>query len=76
VVRQDLAPGDWDALVEQARDAKERLSPQSRRIGLDVPGAGPGLVSVTVADYYAAVAPLVEQSIAAMQPLVRKRWPS
>jgi molecular chaperone DnaK (HSP70) len=68
--REDLDPGDWAALVDQSRDAKERLSPQSRRVGLEVPGDRGAMVSVEVADYYAAVTPLVEQSVDAMQPLV------
>ncbi|MDU0315769.1 Hsp70 family protein [Phycicoccus sp. M110.8] len=68
--RDDLAAGDWAALVDQCREAKERLTPQSRRVPLEVPGTEPQLVSVDVADYYAAVTPLVEQSVAAMEPLV------
>ncbi|MDR6865148.1 Hsp70 family protein [Phycicoccus sp. 3266] len=70
VGRGDLAAEDWAALVDQCREAKERLTPQSRRVPLEVPGSETGLVSVDVADYYAAVTPLVEQSVAAMEPLV------
>ena len=70
VPREDLGAGDWTALVEQSREAKERISPQSRRIGLEVPGAEAAMVSVEVADYYATVTPLVQESITAMQPLV------
>ena len=70
VAREDLGDDDWAVLVDQAREAKERLTPQSRRVALEVPGSGPGLVSVDVADYYEAVTPLVEQSVAAMEPLI------
>ncbi|MFC6421931.1 Hsp70 family protein [Ornithinimicrobium tianjinense] len=55
-------------LVEQAREAKERLAPQSRRLVLEVGGEP---VTVPVEDFYAAAAPLVERTIEAMAPLVR-----
>jgi molecular chaperone DnaK (HSP70) len=55
-------------LVEQAREAKERLSPQSRRVVLDVDGAP---VTVPVEEFYAAVTPLVARTLDAMAPLVR-----
>ena len=71
VARDELEPGGWHALVEQSREAKERISPQSRRVGLEVPGVDPAVVDVEVAAYYGAVTPLVEESIEAMQPLVR-----
>ncbi|MDO4792421.1 MAG: Hsp70 family protein [Buchananella hordeovulneris] len=51
----------------QAKLAKEALVPQSRRILLDVDGQD---VTVPVADFYAAVAPLVERSIETMAPLL------
>ncbi len=46
-------------LLDQARDAKERLSPQSRRLVLDVAGSP---VTVAVEDYYVAAAPLVTKT--------------
>ncbi|MGC5627239.1 Hsp70 family protein [Georgenia sp. Z1344] len=56
-----------DDLLEQARVAKEAVHPQSRRLALDVEGRP---VSVTVDDLYAAAAPLVERTVAAMAPLL------
>ncbi|GAB3445575.1 Hsp70 family protein [Phycicoccus ginsengisoli] len=70
VGRDELGPQGWAALVEHSRDTKERISPQSRRLGVEVPGTDAGMVSVDVADYYARVTPLVEASVAAMEPLV------
>lgn len=54
-------------LVDDARDAKERLSPQSRRIMLEVQGQQ---ASVSVADFYDRATPLVETTVQAMGPLV------
>ncbi|GAA2183783.1 Hsp70 family protein [Brooklawnia cerclae] len=54
-------------LLADAQAAKEQLSPQSKRIVLDVADT---TVTIPVADYYEAVTPLVEQSVAAMAPLV------
>ena len=64
-----LSPADRAALVEQCREAKERITPQSRRVGVEVPGS-PAVVGVGLEDYYAAAAPLVERSVEAMRPLV------
>lgn len=55
------------SLLDECRVAKENLSPQSRRIALEV---GHAPVVVTVEDFYAAAAPLVAQSLEAMAPLV------
>ncbi|GGK68003.1 Hsp70 family protein [Ornithinimicrobium pekingense] len=54
-------------LLEQAREAKERLAPQSRRVVLDVAGEP---VTVPVEDFYEAAAPLVTRTMEAMAPLV------
>ena len=62
-----LATSELEALVDDCREAKERLAPQSKRIALEV--AGVPLV-VAVDDFYAAAAPLVEQSLAVMDDLV------
>jgi molecular chaperone DnaK (HSP70) len=55
-------------LLEQAREAKERLSPQSRRVVLDVDGEP---VTVPVEEFYEAAAPLVARTMEAMAPLVQ-----
>ncbi|WP_270886917.1 Hsp70 family protein [Pedococcus sp. 5OH_020] len=76
--RQELAPESWEALLDECRDAKERLTPQSRRVAVEVPlarrdeeGDEGTVVNVGVDDYYAAAAPLVEATVDAMEPLVR-----
>jgi molecular chaperone DnaK (HSP70) len=62
-----LDAGDRARLLEECRDAKEGLSPQSRRVTLEVAGQP---VTVAVEDFYAAAAPLVRTSLDAMAPLV------
>lgn len=64
--RSDLDDAAWTALLEESREAKERLAPQSRRLVLDVAGEG---VVVPVADFYEAATPLVTATVAAMEPL-------
>lgn len=54
-------------LREECRDAKERLSPQSRRIALELAGRPVTLPAEAV---YEAVRPLVQTTIDAMTPLV------
>lgn len=54
-------------LLEECRDAKERLTPQSRRVVVDVDEAP---VSVPVDGFYASTEPLVEATFDAMAPLV------
>src|SRR5699024_10977410 len=69
--RAGSGPADADArrgtayldLLEQAREAKERLAPQSRRIVLDVDGEP---VTVPVEEFYEAAAPLVAGTMEAM----------
>lgn len=67
-VRRDrLDARAYATLIDDCRDAKEHLSPQSKRITLDVDGEA---VTVRVDDYYAAAAPLVTRTLEAMGPLV------
>lgn len=76
------------SLLDQCREAKERLTPQSRRILVDVeiaaPAASPSTVpsdgaprrvevSVPVEAFYAAAAPLVAQTVDAMRPLLSRQ---
>lgn len=63
----DVEPTEWDRLLEQCRDAKERISPQTRRVALEVDGRA---ADVLVDDFYEAATPLVAQTLAAMSPLV------
>ncbi len=62
-----LPDEDYAGLLDEARDAKERIAPQSKRINLDVAGVE---VTVPITDFYQAAGPLVEQSMDAMAPLV------
>ncbi|HPB72758.1 MAG TPA: Hsp70 family protein, partial [Phycicoccus sp.] len=69
----------WEALIAECRDAKERLTPQTRRVAIEVPGTAGGddpdeapttLVTVPVTDLNGAATPLVEATIEAMTPLL------
>ncbi len=69
--RSSLDAAEWEALVGDCREAKERLSPQSRRITLEVPAGGAARdVTVPVEEFYEAATPLVAASTEAMRPLV------
>jgi molecular chaperone DnaK (HSP70) len=66
-----------DRLVDQCRDAKERLNPSSRKISIDVEAALGALaktseIVVPVADFYEACMPLVERAIDVMVPVMSK----
>lgn len=65
--RPSVPAAERAALLEECREAKERLSPQSKRITVEVAGAP---VTVSVADFYAATEGLVLASLEAMAPLV------
>ena len=63
-------------LTEACRIAKEQLTPNTRRITVDLEGclgerAPSAGVTVAAADYAQACQPLVDRTIAAMQPLLR-----
>ncbi|MBM4281937.1 MAG: Hsp70 family protein [Deltaproteobacteria bacterium] len=68
--RAALSATTLDALREACRAAKERLTAQAKKVALDFSEQGHGEVSVTVDAFHAAAAPLVEQTLAAMQPLL------
>ena len=69
--REALDAAAWDALTRDCREAKERLSPQSRRVTVEVPTADGGRdVTIPVDEYYEAARPLVTASTDAMRPLV------
>lgn len=59
-------------LLEQCREAKEALNPNSRKITLDLDRvrAGLGAVTIAVADYYELCRPLVAETLAATEELV------
>jgi molecular chaperone DnaK (HSP70) len=61
-----LPAGAWPRLADRCREAKEALTPQSRRVVVDLDGiAGTrgGEASVPAADFYAACAPLIEGTL-------------
>ncbi len=69
-----LSEASWASLLEECREAKERIGPQSRRVAVEVPaaaGEASAAVTVPVDDFYAAVTPLVAATTEAMEPLVQ-----
>ena len=70
----ELSEASWASLLEECREAKERIGPQSRRVAVEVPAADGGAgtaVTVPVDDFYAAVTLLVTATTEAMEPLVQ-----
>lgn len=65
--RSDLDDQDYQALLNECRDAKERLYPQTKRVILDVADKS---VIVPINDFYDAAAPLVESTIEAVEPFI------
>ncbi|MEO1233639.1 MAG: Hsp70 family protein, partial [Myxococcota bacterium] len=59
-------------LRERAREAKEALNPNSRRVTVDLGDLdlGAPVHTLPVADYYAACRPWVERTLAAMAPVL------
>jgi molecular chaperone DnaK (HSP70) len=70
IARETLSSSTIDAMREACRDAKEKLTPQARRLALDFSSTGHGELSVPVDAFHAAVTPLVERSLQAMQPML------
>ncbi|MFP5415278.1 MAG: Hsp70 family protein [Actinomycetes bacterium] len=62
-----LTPRQRTALLDECRVAKENLSPQTKRIALEV---GDAPVVVTVDSFYEHAAPLVDASLTALEPLL------
>jgi molecular chaperone DnaK (HSP70) len=72
-----LTPWFRGRLTEACRLAKEQLTPNTRRITVDLEGClgerAPSTdVTVAAADYALACQPLVDRTIAAMQPLLKR----
>jgi molecular chaperone DnaK (HSP70) len=77
VRRDDVPARPLTQLLNQCRAIKEGLNPNSKRIVVDLEGALGELatvpeVTLKVADYYEACAPLVEETIEAMQPVIAR----
>jgi len=71
----DLSRRQRAVLLDHCREAKERLTVNSKRISVDleaVLGKDAPLVTVTLeaTDYYAACQPLVDKTLQAMEPVV------
>ncbi|QQS00534.1 MAG: Hsp70 family protein [Austwickia sp.] len=67
LTRETMTRRAYRQLVDECREAKEHLSPQSKRIALEVAGAD---VVVRTEDFYDRATELVEASIDAMAPLI------
>jgi molecular chaperone DnaK (HSP70) len=72
---QNLSQPLRAALLEQCRDAKERISPSSRKLSIDLEAALGGRapmpeISLPVNDFYDACGPLMDRSIDAMVPVM------
>jgi molecular chaperone DnaK (HSP70) len=65
-----IAPAAETRLLEICREAKERLHPNSKKIALELPEVAD--VSVSTAAYYSACEPLVERTIEAMLPVMKR----
>lgn len=72
--RDELTAAAWFRLLEECRIKKEALHPNSRRVTIDFEQVNPawGIVQVPVAEFYEAVRPLVEETIAATEELAAK----
>ncbi len=57
----------WEEILSQAREAKEALRPQTRTINLDVAGRD---VSISSFEFYDAVAPLIDETLRSLAPLL------
>lgn len=67
VDRSELSEAEYAALISQAQEAKEMLSPQSRRVVVDVRDT---TVTVPAKEFYAALEPMIKQSIDVASQLV------
>ena len=63
----ELSGPDYAKLLLDARAAKEGLYPQSRHLTLDVDGT---TVTIPTANYYAACAPLMNETFETMEPML------
>jgi molecular chaperone DnaK (HSP70) len=75
--RDRLPHAAFVKLLDQCRAIKEGLNPNSKRIVVDLQSCLGDLASVAevtlkTADYYEACAPLVEETIEAMQPVITR----
>jgi molecular chaperone DnaK (HSP70) len=71
-VASTLSHAEHFRLIEQCRQAKEALNPNSRKITLDLDQvrAGLGTATIAVADYYEQCRPLVTETLTATEDLI------
>ncbi len=72
-----LSPWSRRRLLDACRAAKEQLTPNSRRVSVDLESAlgakAPvAVVTLSAADYAAACQPLVDRTVEAMRPLLQR----
>ncbi len=77
LAREAIPPRGLERLLDQCREAKERLHPTSRKLTIDLEASLGDLAPmpealVAVAEFYDACAPLVERSIDAMVPVMAR----
>jgi molecular chaperone DnaK (HSP70) len=73
--RDDLPAGAWFRLLEECRHKKESLNPNSRRLTIDLEHADPdwGSVQIPVPEFYDAIRPLVEETVAVAEDLLARQ---
>ncbi len=71
---QDVSEAQLARLLEECREKKEGLSPQTRKITIDLGRGieGAGEISIATADFYAECKPLIDSTVAAMEQAMRK----
>lgn len=72
--RDRISAAIWFRILEECRGKKESLHPNSRRLAIDLEHANPdwGTAQISVADFYEAARPLVEETIRAAEDLLAK----
>jgi molecular chaperone DnaK (HSP70) len=79
LTHSQLTAAELDRVREHCREAKERLSPSSRKLSIDLESAlgrpdltGVADVTIAVSDFYDACQPLIERSIECMLPVMTR----
>jgi molecular chaperone DnaK (HSP70) len=62
----ELPPLELAALLDACRDAKERITPNTRKLNIDAPFSA----TIAVSDFYDAATPLVERTLEVMAPVL------
>jgi molecular chaperone DnaK (HSP70) len=74
-VREGLSQSEWFRLHEECREKKESLHPNTRRLAIDLDRVRPDWpqVSVPVAAFYEHCAPMVEETLHAVEDLLESQ---